>query len=81
MLQNSGSVTTLGGEREFEIGDYGDASRSGFSRSSGTFRGPRIAAPRSPRIGSGISLLATFVMITYSFSVRVYRLTAGKYVL
>jgi hypothetical protein len=26
-------------------------------------------------------LLATFVMITYSFSVRVYRLTAGKYLL
>ena len=30
----------------------GEASRSGFSFSSGTLRGPRIVAPRSLRIGS-----------------------------
>jgi hypothetical protein len=36
----------------------GDASRSGFSISSGTLRGPMIVPPRSPRIGSGTWTLA-----------------------
>src|SRR5438034_3007103 len=31
----------------------GEASRSGFSRSTGTLCGPRIDAPKSPRIGCG----------------------------
>ena len=30
----------------------GEASRSGFSRSTGMLRGPRIGAPQVPRIGS-----------------------------
>src|ERR1700716_3285763 len=32
---------------------HGGVSRLGFSISSGTFRGPRTDAPRSPTIGSG----------------------------
>jgi len=45
-------------EGELEVGDgarigFGDASRSGFSRSSGTLRGPRMVAPNAPLIGSG----------------------------
>jgi hypothetical protein len=36
----------------------GEASRSRFSSSRGTLRGPMIDAPRSPRIGSGGTGLA-----------------------
>src|SRR5919107_3240832 len=32
---------------------YGETRRLGFSRSTGTLRGPRIVAPSSPRIGCG----------------------------
>ena len=47
-----------GGEGELEVRDRagvggGGASRSGFSRSSGTLRGPRMGAPSPLRMGSG----------------------------
>ena len=68
------------GRRLFVIGEHAtlanlvkltaNASRSGFSRSRGTLRGPRIDAPRSPRIGRGSPLLlfcAIFAMIVCPF--------------